>query len=302
MPVECVIVDNNSSPPVESIPFVRAFSEQSDWVKIIKERRQGLSFSRIAGIQSTSFRTVVFVDDDNVLDDNYLISVQNCLQQHPCVAVWGPGKVDVEFSEPAPDWFDTKIRKKFQERNAKYTEYGCVSAQWMHFYPFGTGMVVRREILDSYCQAVEHNHLSSQGRTGKSLSSGEDIQIVWEAVKMGWAAGTSPDLKVRHLIPEKRVSLRYVKRLTFGTASSYTPALVESFPEMLEPTVASLPSDYQVLSGVIKRTIKYVAKFKFQFLQVELAHYLGGVVGATRATGSSQKIWISKAVQMLSLT
>ena len=300
--VECIIVDNNSSFPIESIPFVKSFQERFGWIKIIKEQKQGLSFARIAGIQLAKFSTVVFVDDDNALDRNYLINIQYCLDQYPAVAVWGPGNIDVAFSQPVPNWFNSKIRKKFQERHSEHVEYGCCGAKWMPFYPFGTGMVVQKEVLDSYREAVKNHQLSAQGRTGKNLSSGEDIQIVWEAVKMGRAAGTSPNLKVRHLIPEKRTSLKYIKKLTFGTASSYAPSLVESFPEMREATIAYLPSNYKILTRTARCAVKHSIKLQFHQLQVELADYLGNMLGAAKAINSPQEKWIRKMAEILKIS
>lgn len=46
---------------------------------------------------------------------------------------------------------------------------------------------------------------------------------------MSCAAGVSLEFQIENLITGKDSNLRYLRQLTFGTASSYLSALVESF-------------------------------------------------------------------------
>ena len=132
--------------------------------------------------------------------------------------------------EMLSDWFSDNCKRFFQEKHIKHDEYGCVPATWTSFYPYGTGLTIRRQVMERYCSEVKSGSFSSTGRQGKSLSSGEDNQIVWEAIKMGCAAGISPSLVITHLIPIRKSNLDYVKRLSFGTASSFSTVLGRFFP------------------------------------------------------------------------
>lgn len=299
--IECVIVDNNSSTPLTDLPYVASFLEQCQWAKVVNEPEQGLTFARIAGIQATIAPTLIFIDDDNEPATTYLKSVQQCLETYPAVAVWGPGKINVEFLEPVSDWFDQNFRKKFQERNCQYTEFGCVLARWADFYPFGTGLVVKREVVERYRQSIAAGILSATDRQGKSLSSAGDIQIVWEAAKMGLAAGVSPDLQVTHVIPEKRSNLNYVKRLTFGTASSYMPALTHSFASEKAKVANYIPSNRTIFKRITDLILRRAVRFKYKLLLVDLAKYTGQVVGTLRAVDPSEPHWIYGLVRLLQL-
>ncbi|MBW4630334.1 MAG: glycosyltransferase family 2 protein [Iphinoe sp. HA4291-MV1] len=300
--VECILVDNNSQSSIHEMPCVKDFLEQSPWAKVIKESQQGLIFARITGVKSTTAPIIVFFDDDNEPAPDYLQAIKNCLDKHHCIAALGPGKVTVEFLEPVSDWFEKNFSKHFQERNTEYTQYGCVPATWTDFYPFGTGLVVKREVFQKYYQAFTEGRLASIGRKGNNLSSGEDIQIVWEAVKMGLAAGISPDLKIKHLIPSQRATLKYIKRLTFGTASSYMPALIGSFPSEKIKALAAIPSKKTIVHNLFKLIRRRVLRFQYKLLLIDLAHYIGDVVGTLRSVEYDERShFIYKLVEILNI-
>lgn len=300
--LECVIVDNNSSTPITEMASVQTFLQQCSWAKIIRETKQGLTFARIAGVKSTTAPIIVFFDDDNEPDSSYLEGVLQCFDRYPCVAAWGPGKITVEYLESVPDWFAKQFSAySFQARDSQYTEYGRLMAKWVDFYPFGTGLVVKREILEKYYQAVATGKLLTKGREGNSLSSSEDLQIVWEAVKLGFAAGTSPELRLTHLIPGRRSNWRYVKRLAYGCAMSYMPALIESFPSEKEKALASIPSNKTILRNIGQIIKRNIFKFKYKILLVQLAEYIGDLVGMLHVTGANKHYWIYSLVKILHL-
>ena len=142
------------------------------------------------------------------------------------------------------------------------------------------------------------NQLTSVDRQGYRLSSASDIQIVWEAVKLGFSAGVSPTLRLTHLIQKERSHLSYVKRLAFGTASSYIPALVESFP-LAKDKVLKIPSRPKLILELGKRIPRKL--FNPRLIGVEVAGYLGHTIGTLKASRSSQHQWIYHWVKWLNL-
>jgi glycosyltransferase involved in cell wall biosynthesis len=299
--IECVIVDNNSAVPVAEMQSTRSFLESCPWARVVREPRQGIAFARIAALKATTAPVIVFVDDDNELAKDYLKVARRCLADHPHVGVWGPGNIVVEFLDRVPDWFAQNFRTFFHERRKAHTEYGRVMGAWTRFYPVGSGQVVRRDVLEKYAVQIENGQISASGRRGMSLASGEDIQIVWEAVKMGYAAGVCPELKLVHLIPSKRANLKYVRRLIFGTASSYLPALVESFPSERAKQTSSIPSNRKILFSMLKLILRDAFTIRYRFLLFDLARYLGRVVGQLRAARSEDRRWVYGLVKLLQL-
>jgi glycosyltransferase involved in cell wall biosynthesis len=275
VPVECIIIDNNSQDSIDRMVCVREFLKNCDWAKVIQEPLPGLTFARIAGFKASVNNLILFVDDDNQISDSYLQALIGLFEKYPSVAAWGPGTVDVEFMGEVSDWFRNNFKYIFQERHAKYNEYGCVAEAWTSFYPVGTGLSVRREILDKYCAEFNNGNLCSLDRTGKSLTSGGDVQIVWEAIKMDYAAGVAPTLAVNHLISVNKSNLDYVKKLVFGTSSSHSPCLISSFPDLKADTIESIPTNGSIFRQIIRKIIRYSIRFQFSLLIVDLAYYLG---------------------------
>lgn len=299
--VECVLVDNNSSPAIATLDYVQTFLKACPWAKVIVEPQQGLSFARVAGIKASSAPIVAFFDDDNEVASDYLKVANQHLKTYPGVAIWGPGKVEVEFLDPVSSWFEKQFRSTFHEKSFQQIEYGCVEATWTHFYPAGMGQILRRDVLDKYRQAIDSRKLSSTDRKGKSLASAGDVQIVWEAIKLGFSVGVSPELKLKHLIPAKRATLDYIKRLTFGTASSYIPALVESFPAEKLKIAQEIPSNGKILLGIFKQIVLGLPKLSYQLLLIDLIGYLGHYVGVLQATNSQKRQWLYQVVKRLNV-
>jgi glycosyltransferase involved in cell wall biosynthesis len=300
VPVECIIIDNNSSIPVEQLDYVREFLDRCPWAKVIQETQQGLTFARIAGFRVAENSLIVFIDDDNEVSPQYLEVVVDLFITYPSVGAWGPGNINVEFMGNVSEWFQENFRTLFQDRSAEYNEYGCIRQTWTYFYPFGTGLAVRKNILEQYYNEVKNGNLCSTDRQGKSLSSGGDNQIVWEAIKMSYAAGVAASLVVNHLIPASRANLNYVKRLRFGTADSYIPCIVASFPELKTSIIANIPSSIEIAIKVIGKTIKYFFTFRFRGLLINLAAYLGDVSGQYRVAGRNN-VFINFLIQKLRL-
>jgi glycosyltransferase involved in cell wall biosynthesis len=292
--VECVIVDNNSKGPVNKLPCVETFLDRCTWAEAIQEPRQGVAFARIAGIKATTAPVIVFFDDDNEPSPDYLSVARGCLEDWPSVAIWGPGTISVEFLDPISDSFRQRFREAFNERHQQYPEYGCVRASWAHFYPPGMGQVIRREVAERYIEAVENGQLTFTARA-------EDVQLVWEAVKMGQAAGVHPQLQMKHLIPDRRSNLAYVKRLRFDCASSYAPALVESFPSERANHSNNIPSNAYILKRILQITSRRLLRLRVRNLTVELADFLAQVVGGLRAARSKKRQWVFRVVKLLKL-
>jgi glycosyltransferase involved in cell wall biosynthesis len=290
VPVECIIIDNNSPTPVNQLEYVREFLGSCPWARVIQESQQGLTFARIAGFKAANNSFIVFIDDDNEVSSNYLEALVDLFVKYPSVAAWGPGNINVEFLGNVSEWFSNNFKLLFQERHSKHNVYGCVPGTWPYFYPFGTGLAVRREIFEQYCAEVEKGNLCSSDRKGKSLSSGGDNQIVWEAIKMGYAAGIGAALVVNHLIPSSRCNLDYVKRLRFGTADSYIQCMVNSFPELKSSVIATMPSSFSIILKVTGKTIKHFTTLKFRGLAINLAGYLGDVSSHYKVAGKTNVI------------
>ncbi|MCZ2397305.1 MAG: glycosyltransferase [Chitinophagales bacterium] len=223
---EWIVVDNNSSPAVEG-RF--NFSWVTIPVSLVKESKPGLTAARLNGIGKARHEWLVFFDDDNEPTPDYLIEAGKVIQEYPQVGAWGPGRVEVVFQNPDVDAWVASKADLFQQRNATEVQFAC-ERQWQPFYPYGTGLVLRKDMAVLYAERVRDGRYTMTDRKGKSLSSGGDIQMVWTAIEQGNPAGITPTLRVNHHISKDKSILKYILRQEFGTASAYIKAFNQVFP------------------------------------------------------------------------
>jgi cellulose synthase/poly-beta-1,6-N-acetylglucosamine synthase-like glycosyltransferase len=285
--IEIVIVDNNSSPPLSCRVEIQDFFLQVPHAKCVVENVQGLAAARCRAIRTTDSPIVVFFDDDNEPSADYIKVLSEYFSLYPKVGIWGPGLIRVEYTEPV-DWWFQQHPEKFQQRHSPLA-YSCELGTWKKWYPNGTGFAIRRDILDKYLSSIETGLLSMTGRNGSTLASAEDVQIVWEGIKLGYGAGLIPTLSCNHLIPASKANIMYLRRLSFGITSSYMPALLQSFPDQ-KRKIHLLPSRIQVYLQLKIISLKMTLYKNMQReLQLEIAEYVGNICGIAFAKNSPRK-------------
>lgn len=199
--------------------------------RVIKENKLGLTIARLRGIKESVAEMIVFVDDDNILAENYLEQALIISTQREYLGAWG-GRITPRFEEPPADW--TK----------RYWQYLAIREfdedKWSNLphqhetTPCGAGLCVRRCVAQSYLKAVETEpKRATLGRAGKSLASCEDIDIAFLACKTGLGTGKFTALQLTHIVPTQRLQEDYLLRLVEGIAYSSTilAALWNELPE-----------------------------------------------------------------------
>jgi hypothetical protein len=217
------------------------------------EAKPGLTAARCRAIRESASDVLIFFDDDNEPAADYLTVLEGYFGRYPNVGVWGPGTVKVEFLDETP----AEIRRRpelFQEAKRSFG-FACIEGYFGEVSPLGTGFAVRRSVLVTYEHLVAEGVLCLTDRQGRSLSSGGDVQILWEATKMGLASGVIPELVCGHLINGAKANIDYLGRLVYGCAASYAPAISESFPELAK-IVFDPPAYGDVLKVVMKQQLK----------------------------------------------
>ncbi|MBD1394712.1 glycosyltransferase [Mucilaginibacter glaciei] len=217
---ELIIVDNNSSNY-----FHNEFD--LDWhpsAKIITETKQGLTYARLRGFNELTGDIVVMVDDDNVLNSDYLEQVLSIFNQYPKVASIG-GKSSPLFESRPPDW----LKEFYGNLALRNLGDNVMISEWANRYPqaapIGAGMAMRREALDTYIKKITTGQSNISDRTGTSLTSGGDNDLVLEMLRSGWQVGYFPQLTLQHIIPAKRMEVAYLARLIHNTNKSWVQLL-----------------------------------------------------------------------------
>jgi len=184
----------------------------------VHEEKLGLSHARERGMREASAEIIVFVDDDNVLDQNYLAEAARIGHEWPQLGVWGCGSAVPEFEiEPRGDLKDyLHFLAVFEGKQLKWSNViGCQEAT-----PCGVGLCVRSTVAQAYLDAWKETSLQILDRRGNSLLSGGDYEIAYTACARGLGMAVFPQLKATHLIPNERVTEDYLVRLREGVATS----------------------------------------------------------------------------------
>ena len=92
--------------------------------------------------------------------------------------------------------------------------------------PIGAGLVIRREALQLWAEAVARDpRRQGLGRRGRALSSGEDNDINLTLLRQGWELAYVPALALRHLIPPGRLRLPYQQRMARASFRDFVRVL-----------------------------------------------------------------------------
>jgi glycosyltransferase involved in cell wall biosynthesis len=270
---EIIIVDNNSRIPIRDRHFVIDFVNRKGNVEILVEPKPGLTAARVAGINVAQYDWLIFFDDDNEPDTHYLRNAILAVKTNPSVALIGPGRIEVVFTESVSSWLYDVV-DLFQERNDEIFKFDN-QRHWQLCYPYGTGLVVKKVLADEYRTRVKSGCYTISDRNGKSLSSGGDIQIVWTGIDMGYAAGVFPLISLKHNIEVSKAKLMYLVRQQYGTASSYIPAFNQVFSD--NPIKNSRTTNIAILSLVYSIWRIHFFKLSYEKFFLLLSKRLGEV-------------------------
>jgi glycosyltransferase involved in cell wall biosynthesis len=211
---ELLLIDNASHAPL-------AGACDLSWHphgRCVVESEVGLTSARLRAIREAQGEILVFVDDDNVLQHDYLSECMRISENYPHLGAWGGQELhQFEGGEPEEKWkrdfwMPPKLKKEIWSNN-----YDRAAA------PAGAGMCIRRIVARRYAElAAAHPFRSRLGRKGGGLNSSEDIDMAFTACDMSLGIGKFPTLRLVHLIPQQRLTDDYLFRLIEGISYSDT--------------------------------------------------------------------------------
>ncbi len=223
---EAILIDNASTRWPEDGFFSQIGLEH---LSIVAEPNPGLSFARHRGLRAARAALAVLVDDDNVLDPDYLAHVGRIFAEHPRLGAIG-GRSLPEF-EMEPDRWVREFFPLLALRDlgglpvitTTLKPAGAERAEYPPTAPIGAGMALRREAIQPWLAHFGTSNLPD--RQGTQLTSGGDNDIVFTVLENGWSVGYFPELRLTHLIPAGRIRPEYLARLNRGIQHSWMQVL-----------------------------------------------------------------------------
>lgn len=214
---ELILVDNASDQPL---------AERIDlsWhpnARHIFEEQLGLVNARLRSLKETQGKLCVFVDDDNVLDTDYLRLALDIWEAYPLIGAWS-GQIVPDFVGGTPEEWTRPMWNLLALDQFDKDVWSNIDM--LETMPVGAGMCLRKEVGQQYVHLLETDHrrllLGRRGKTGKILASNEDTDMALSSLDIGLGIGKFTRLKLTHIIPASRLTEEYLLKILKGIVYS----------------------------------------------------------------------------------
>jgi glycosyltransferase involved in cell wall biosynthesis len=207
---EIVLVNNNSTDgtAAECERFVADYKPTN--YRYFVETQQGLSYARNRGVAEAKGDWLVFLDDDALVESDYITNLQRNIAEHPETKAFG-GAIEPFFEGETPSWLSPWSMMFVSAIDLGNRVRTFAANQ----YPVGANMGILKE-------AIKRVGLfnTSLGRVGDNLLGGEEKDIFNRLRAQGMPILYFPDIKVKHCIPAKRTTKEFIAKLGRGVGQS----------------------------------------------------------------------------------
>lgn len=209
---EIVLVNNNSSDGTEEVCRRFAADHPDIRFRYCMEPQQGLSHARNRGIREAEGEVLVYVDDDALVNNEYLSTYAGFFASHPdAVAAGGPILPQYDGCEE-PAWMSHYTRqlvtgKLYLGDHEREFPRGA--------FPGGGNAAYRKSVFDEV--GLFNPEL---GRKGNSLIGAEEKDLFDKMTSRGIKFYYLPTAILYHLIPPKKLTQDYFDRLTYSIGVS----------------------------------------------------------------------------------
>jgi glycosyltransferase involved in cell wall biosynthesis len=211
---ELIIVDNASTDGTGDLAsnYLSSLTNTLFAWYVIQEERSGLNKARLAGLKKAQYEYILFCDDDNFLNQDYLQIGYDILYNNSNIGVLG-GNGKPLFEVDPPEWFD-KYAHSFalgpqSNHNGKIAQYPAEV--------YGAGAFFKKEPLLKFFNSGFSSIMSD--RTKNNLSSGGDVEWCYIVQLYGYDVWYDERLQFLHAISSQRLSWNYYISLKKGIAS-----------------------------------------------------------------------------------
>lgn len=245
---ELLLIDNASNIPLEK-EWDLTWHPNS---KHVIERDLGLTPARLRGIRESKGDLLVFVDDDNVLDRDYLERALEISKQQPMAGAFGAGEIRGVFECKVPPEIVPHLPSIAVAKNDRDNWSNALHDN--RTLPYGAGLCVSRVVAKHYSERTSDIRRLLDRRGQNTVSCG-DSDLALTACDLGMLTGQVTALKLNHLIPEGRVTPQYFEKLMLGLGFSMRLlAAVRGQPAPPKRSLLGKTADY----------FRYIRKSRFE--------------------------------------
>jgi len=226
-PYEVIVVDNQSTDTTRAVvqPFLKhpAF-------RYVVESNVGMSHARNRGIVESRGDILVFVDDDAIIDSEWMQTLTQVYRQDPDAWVVG-GKIVLEYDGPLPRWYyDVGAPWWLVGPALDYGDDTILLAPGQGLW--GASLSARRDTITRI-----GGFRTDLGYKGKQRIGGEDNEFCGRVQAHGGRVYYCGAAVVRHPIPRARYTVRAIRRAAYWKGRTIACAVP---PERALPVLRSL--------------------------------------------------------------
>ena len=248
--VEIIIVNNASTDKTVDVATSEWRKYNSNFsFNIIDEFIQGLIYARCKGVESAEYEYVVFCDDDNWLQSDYLQNAFSLMESNPQIGALGGQGIAVSDVE-LPDWFTDYENGYATGKQAAFS--GDVSKRG---YLWGAGLVARLSLL--YKVFDKKYPFLLVGREGGLLLAGDDAEICKRILLLNYSLYYDQSLLFYHYIPSNRLSWENRKKMFQGFDIS--DVILRKYEIIyLETCKRKINQFLEIISAFLKKMIYFI--------------------------------------------
>lgn len=246
---EVLIIDNNSTD--NTAAFCKDFISKGnhDHFYYFLEMNQGHTYARNRGIKESKGEYIAFLDDDAWVYSNYCGNIISYFNSNPEVMALG-GKITPVYEGQPPAWMTKYLWPLVAglDMGEEVREFKGSK------YPIGANMAFRAVVFEDY------GYFNTDlGRRGNELEGGDEKDMVYRLKKDERKVYYVPSIHVKHIIPESRTEMSYIKDQAIGVGTSEKKRLLtEGMSVKIKKTVEEIIK----IGGTCVLTLYYLFTFK----------------------------------------
>jgi len=201
---ELVIIDNASRD--ETPELLSRHEWPAGWsIRVIREEKLGLSNARNRAILEARGEYLIFIDDDETPDSDWLCAYERLIETKQLDAFGG--RIRVLFEDARPTWLQDDLLGFLGELN-RFDSITHLTAPSTSFY--GGNFGFRKSVIDRV-----GGFDATLGRKGNDNTGGEEVDFYRRLLSAGYKVWWTPEAVIYHRIQAVKLSRRYFLDLHF---------------------------------------------------------------------------------------
>ena len=208
---EIVLVDNNCTDNTHGVCEQFAAAHKEVAFCYVIEPEQGLSAARNKGIKEAKGDIIIYVDDDALVDSDYIRQYAEHFATYPETMAAG-GPIEPLYETKEPSWMSPYTKALL----TAWMNYGTQVREYPNGrYPGGGNAAYRKEVFEKV--GLFNTEL---GRKGNLLLASEEKDIFDKMKALGMKVLYLPTPVLHHCIPQTKLEEDYFNRLTLQIGRS----------------------------------------------------------------------------------